>query len=132
MSEPTISSRAYVQSTPFYRLSTFVTTSFPLVFSSEETRSKVSTSPLHGTARGASVEFYDKFQRKADEYDRDFVEKYERGLDTFVIFVSVLFRIHLDRRIDLFSWANRPVCYPRSHPRSSLIFRADSDRITKK
>ena len=76
MSEPTISSRAYVQSTPFRRLSTFVTMSFPLVFSSEEARSNLSTSPLHGTARGVGVKFYDKFQRRADEHDRDFVEKY--------------------------------------------------------
>jgi hypothetical protein len=109
MSEPPINSRAYVQFTPFRRLSisAFVTTSFVLVFSSEEARRKVPTSPPHGTARGACIEFYNKFQRKADEYDRDFVEKYERDLNTVMVFVSFLFRIRLDRRVDSFFWVNR-------------------------
>jgi hypothetical protein len=109
MSEPIINSRAYVQLNTFRRLSAFVTPSFPLVFSSEEVQPKVSASPLHGTARGACIEFYDKFQRQADEHDRDFAEKYERDLNTIMVFVSVLFRIHLDRGVDLFFWANRPV-----------------------
>ena len=102
MSEPIINSRAYVQLNTFRRLSAFVTPSFPLVFSSEEVRPKVSTSPLHGTARDACIEFYDKFQHKADEHDRDFAEKYERDLNTIIVFVSVLFRIHLDRGVNLF------------------------------
>ena len=49
---------------------------------------------LHGTASGARVEFYDKFQREADEYDRDFMKKYDEDLNTTLIFVSACFRIH--------------------------------------
>ena len=84
-----------------------MTPSLPLVFSSEEARRKVSPSPFHGTARGVYIEFYNKFQRKADEYDGDFVEKYERDLSTIMVFVSFLFRIRLDRRVDPFFWVNR-------------------------
>ena len=47
--------------------------------------------PNHlGTASGARVEFYDKFKREADEYDRDFMKKYEEDLNTTLIFVSIL------------------------------------------
>ena len=42
-----------------------------------------------GTTGGARHEFYDKFQREADEYDRDFLTKYGSDLDTTLIFVSV-------------------------------------------
>ena len=66
------------------------------------------TSRPHVTARGACIEFYNKFQRKADEHDRDFVEKYERDLSTIMVFVSFLFRIRLDRRVDPFFRVNRP------------------------
>jgi len=47
---------------------------------------------LLGTASSARVEFYDKFQREADEYDRDFMKKYDEDLNTTLIFVSVCFR----------------------------------------
>ena len=47
---------------------------------------------LLGTASSARVEFYDKFQREADEYDRDFMKKYDEDLNTTLIFVSVSFR----------------------------------------
>ena len=43
---------------------------------------------LLGTASGARVEFYDKFQREADEYDGDFIKKYDEDLNTTLIFVS--------------------------------------------
>jgi len=43
---------------------------------------------LLGTASSARVEFYDKFQREADEYDRDFMKKYDEDLNTTLIFVS--------------------------------------------
>lgn len=43
---------------------------------------------LLGTTSGARVEFYDKFQREADEYDRDFMKKYDEDLNTTLIFVS--------------------------------------------
>ena len=45
---------------------------------------------LLGTASSARVEFYDKFQREADEYDRDFMKKYDEDLNTTLIFVSIL------------------------------------------
>ena len=45
---------------------------------------------LLGTTAGARVEFYDKFQREADEHDRDFMKKYDEDLNTTLIFVSVL------------------------------------------
>ena len=44
---------------------------------------------LLGTASSARVEFYDKFQREADEYDSDFMKKYDEDLNTTLIFVSV-------------------------------------------
>ena len=46
---------------------------------------------LLGTSSSARVEFYDKFQREADEYDRDFMKKYDEDLNTTLIFVSILF-----------------------------------------
>ena len=44
---------------------------------------------LGTTGGGARHEFYDKFQREADEHDRDFMNKYGSDLDTTLIFVSV-------------------------------------------
>ena len=35
---------------------------------------------LLGTSSSARVEFYDKFQPEADEYDRDFMKKYDEDL----------------------------------------------------
>ena len=49
---------------------------------------------LPGTASSARDEFYNKFQREADEYDRDFMKKYDEDLNITLIFVSVCFRIH--------------------------------------
>jgi hypothetical protein len=46
---------------------------------------------LLGAASGARVEFYDKFQREADEYDGDFIKKYDEDLNTTLIFVGVFF-----------------------------------------
>lgn len=50
---------------------------------------------LLGTASGARTEFYDKFQREADEYDRDFMRKYDEDLNTTLIFVGPLFLLCL-------------------------------------
>jgi len=54
---------------------------------------------LAGTPR---VESYDKFQREADEYDSDFMKKYDEDLNTTLIFVSLLSfsHIYLDRDSD--------------------------------
>ena len=42
-----------------------------------------------GTANSARVDFYNKFQREADDYDRDFTKKYDEDLNTTLIFVCV-------------------------------------------
>ena len=56
---------------------------------------------LLGTANGARAEFYDKFQREADEYDRDFIKKYDGDLNTTSIFVGSIFFIHPRCDVDL-------------------------------
>ena len=48
-------------------------------------------SNLLGTSSNARVEFCDKFQREADEYDRDCIKKYDEDLNTTLIFVSAWF-----------------------------------------
>ena len=42
------------------------------------------------TSNSARVEFYNKFQRAADDHDRDFVGKCSGDLDTTLIFVGLL------------------------------------------
>lgn len=53
----------------------------------------------------AQIEFYKKFKREADEYDNDFVKKYNDEADTTLIFVS--FPLHsfrdLNANLDI-SW----------------------------
>ena len=43
---------------------------------------------LLGTPSSARVEFYDKFRRAADDYDHDFIKKYDEDMNTTLIFVS--------------------------------------------
>ena len=43
---------------------------------------------LLGTTGNARIDFYDKFKREADEYDGDFMKKYNEDLDTTLIFVG--------------------------------------------
>lgn len=50
---------------------------------------------LLGNINNARMEFYDKFQREADEYDRDFMKKYDEDLNTTLIFVRVLLFIRV-------------------------------------
>lgn len=45
--------------------------------------------PRREPTRGVRVEFYDKFQSEADEYDHDFLEKYNGDLDNGLIFVRL-------------------------------------------
>ena len=42
----------------------------------------------------ARAEFYDKYKREADEYDKDFIKKYDQDLNTTLIFVSGSFVRH--------------------------------------
>ena len=44
---------------------------------------------IHGTTNGPRTDFYDKFQREADDHDRDFMKKYDEDLNTTLIFVSI-------------------------------------------
>ena len=84
---------------------------------------------LLGTSSSARVEFYDKFQREADEYDRDFMKKYDEDLNTTLIFVSILFAYV---SVAVFIWGYRLVCSPQLRPLSLSTFRATSNRITHK
>ena len=44
----------------------------------------------------ARAEFYDKYKREADEYDKDFIKKYDEDLNTTLIFVSGKFVWRVD------------------------------------
>ena len=57
-----------------------------------------------GTANNARTEFYDKFQREADEYDHDYMKKYDEDLNTTLIFVSIFFRTRHNCGADSFFW----------------------------
>ena len=87
---------------------------------------------LVGTTTNPAAEFYSKFQRAADDHDRDFIKKYDEYLNSTLIFVSTL-------SMRLYSWSmcephvdNRLVCSPRSHPLSSSMFKASLSPISKK
>jgi len=43
---------------------------------------------LHRTSSSVRVEFYDKLQREADDYDRNPTKKYDGDLNTTLIFVN--------------------------------------------
>ena len=100
------------------------------IFSPENATSK-GESPLllnlPEMSRNARVEFYDKFQRELDEYDRDFMKKYGE-LNTTLIFVSVL---PVSTSIVALIWFCRPVCSLWSHPFSLSTFRANSNQVSK-
>ena len=82
---------------------------------------------LVGAHSGARVEFYDKFQREADEHDHDFTKKCDEDLNTTLIFVSV-FQHPPHYGIKLCSWGDRLVYSPRSRPLSLLTFKITSDQ----
>ena len=54
---------------------------------------------LLGNSSSARGEFYDKFQREADEYDRDFMKKYDEDLNITLIFVSAWFCVCVRRGV---------------------------------
>ena len=101
MGEATINPKQYVQLLPY--LLTFPTAFFTLRLEDALRKALPTLFPhLLRTTNSAPIEFYDKFQREADEYDRDFVKKYSEDLDTTLIFVGFLFfarlihGVHLD------------------------------------
>ena len=55
---------------------------------------------LLGTSNNPRVEFYNKFQREADDYDHDFMKKHDEDLNTTLIFVSI-FCIYVSRGVHL-------------------------------
>ena len=106
MGETTINPEEYVINPPAFVFQPLVTAFF--VSSMEEALlnalKSVFPSLNRTTTGGARQEFYNQFQREADERDRDLTEKYESDLDTTLIFVSVFSCIHLGRGVDGFSW----------------------------
>ena len=80
------------------------------------------------TSNNARVQFYDKFQREADDHDRDIVKKYNADFkDTTLIFVCLSIFVVV---LILIFWRNRLVYSPRSHPLSSSPSRRNSNQIT--
>ena len=81
----------------------------------------------------AHVEFYKKFQREVDEYDNDFIKKYNDEANTALIFVSCspLPRQRFECQ-PKHCLSDRLVCFLSSHPLSSSMFRPSSNRITHK
>ena len=63
----------------------------PFTFSMEEAMLKALSSlfPSVGTTSDPAVEFYNKFQRAADDHDYGFIKKYDEDLNSTLIFVSV-------------------------------------------
>lgn len=87
--------------------------------------------PHLGTAGGPRVEFYNKFQREADEYDRDFMKKYDGDLDTTLIFASAFLpRPNLFVMLMICLGVDRPGCFPQSHLLSLSMWGAGYSRIT--
>jgi len=60
------------------------------------------------TQEDYQTKFYDVYRREAEEYDREFIKRYDEDLNTTLIFVRVL-RLSCLRRAEL---ARRPVCSP--------------------
>ena len=85
---------------------------------------------LSKPAKSARDEFYEKFQHTADEYDDDFIKKYDEDLNTTLIFVSSPYR-RLNRRVDLIFFRGRPACSPVSRLLSSSMCRKSLCRITR-
>ena len=85
-----------------------------------------------GASSSARVEFYDKFQRKTYEYDRDFIRSCDEDLSTTLIFVSAWFFICVRHGIYSVLLGCRPVCSLGWLPLSSSMPSATSNRTFKK
>jgi len=126
MNEATSSARPYVRP--------------PLLMKGLTTSASLSDNPLKapptfpnslGSANRAHVEFYKEFKREADEYDEDFIKKYDDETTTTLIFVSLCYARNSKTNLSIF-WGHRLVCFLRSHPLSSSTFRKNSNLISKK
>ena len=87
---------------------------------------------LLGTSSSPRIEFYDKFQREADEYDRDLMKKYDEDLNTTLIFVSHALVFVSATAFILFNGVYRPVCSPQLLPLSSSMPRTTFNRNFEK
>ena len=43
---------------------------------------------MHSTPEDSRIRFYERYRKEAEEYDKEFVEKYDEDLNTTLIFVS--------------------------------------------
>ena len=88
MGEVTINQKACVEQFSFYCLHPLLTEFFVPSLEDVVLKALPTLFPhLVGTTNNTRVEFYKKFQREADEYDRDFVKKCGGDLDTTLIYV---------------------------------------------
>jgi len=62
----------------------------------------------------ARTEFYKIYRKEAEEYDKEFMKKYDEDLNTTLIFVSLPRCPNTCAKFD-----DRPVCFPPWLPRSS-------------
>jgi len=83
-----------------------------------------------GTAGDPAAEFYNTFQRAADDHDNGFVKKYDEDLNSTLIFVSI-FPAHRRRRREL-CIGDRLVYSPRSQALSLSTFNGSLNRISRK
>ena len=88
---------------------------------------------LLGTSASARAEFYDKFQREADELDKDFMKRYGEDLNTTLILVCFSFRIPVGCGVHLiFRGVQGGFLSPWLHPFSLSTSRVNSHRISNK
>jgi len=85
---------------------------------------------LLGTSSNPAIEFYNKFQRAADDHDRDFIKKYDEDLNSTLIFVSIF--LHTSQFLCEPHFWNRLVYSPQSHLLSLLMFKASSNQTLRK
>ena len=79
---------------------------FELLLDVKPLRSRKQDSPQ--TQEDYRTKFYDVYRREAEEYDREFIKRYDEDLNTTLIFVCFLCSLCL-RRADS---GHRPVCSP--------------------
>ena len=87
---------------------------------------------LLGTSSSPRVEFYDRFQREADEHDRDLMKKYDEDSSTTLIFVSLGLVFVSATAFILFTGVYRPIRSQQLLPLSSSMPRTTSNRTFKK
>ena len=65
---------------------------------------------VESSHEGRRAKFYERYRKEAEDYDEEFMKKYEEDLDTTLIFVCC---VHRPKRHMLINHSrNRPVCSP--------------------